>query len=107
MLKVKILKIVIVVFERAAYIEQDHVDNIAEKIKELGATPTMLGDVISPILGKFLGKGLSNTGLIKTLKANIYLENKAMKDFQKLIKNLKQSKEYYDNEHKKIVKSQR
>ncbi|MCW3490703.1 ferritin-like domain-containing protein, partial [Dethiobacter alkaliphilus] len=29
--------------ERASYVEQQHVDNIAEIIKELGSKPTVLG----------------------------------------------------------------
>jgi bacterioferritin len=35
-----------IVFERCAYLEQNHVDNIGEKIKELGGKPSVLGDVI-------------------------------------------------------------
>ncbi|MCK8824862.1 demethoxyubiquinone hydroxylase family protein [Fuchsiella alkaliacetigena] len=75
-------------FERIAYIEQQHVDNIAEKIKELGARPSKLGDVISPIVGKLAGKVLSLSGLENILKVNILLEQKAMEDYQKLIESL-------------------
>lgn len=74
------------VFERIAFIEQNHVDNIAEKIKELGSQPTRLGDVITPIIGKIAGKLVSFTGLEYTLKANAFLEQKAMDDYSNLIK---------------------
>lgn len=74
-----------IVFERTAYIEQQHVDNIAAKIKELGGTPTFLGDVISPILGSIAGKLIAFAGVENTLKANILIEQKAMKDYTQLI----------------------
>ena len=70
------------VFERASYVEQQHVDNIAEKIKEMGSKPTYLGDVIAPILGKIEGKVTSFMGVIPTLKTNILLEKKAMTDYK-------------------------
>jgi len=73
------------VFERASYIEQQHVDNIAMKIKELGGKPTFLGDVIGPISGKIGGNLLTRTGIISMLKANILLEQKAMTDYQDFI----------------------
>ena len=72
-------------FQRIAYIEQQHVDNIAEKIKELDGTPTKLGDVISPIIGSVAGKLVSLSGLQNTLKTNILIEQKAMKDYRDLI----------------------
>lgn len=71
--------------ERAAYIEQQHVDNIAEKVKELGSTPTKLGDVIAPILGKVGGNITSVAGIRSMLKANILLEQKAMADYKSFI----------------------
>jgi len=73
------------VLERASYIEQQHVDNIADKIKSLGKTPTALGDVIAPILGKMSGNVVAKTGLITMLKVNIMLEKKAMEDYKDLI----------------------
>lgn len=73
------------VFERAAYIEQQHVDNIAEKIKEFGSKPTMLGNVIAPILGKISGNIVSTVGILPMLKANILLEQKAMSDYKDFI----------------------
>lgn len=77
-----------VVFERVAYIEQQHVDNIAGKIKDLGGKPSVIGDIVSPILGSLGGGALSLTGLQHTLEANILLESKAMKDYRKLISDL-------------------
>ncbi|KJS87767.1 MAG: cytochrome B [Peptococcaceae bacterium BICA1-8] len=73
------------VLERASYIEQQHVNNIADKIKSLGKTPTSLGDVIAPILGKMSGNVVARTGLITMLKINIMLEKKAMDDYKNLI----------------------
>ncbi|WP_028306959.1 ferritin-like domain-containing protein [Desulfitibacter alkalitolerans] len=73
------------VFERAAYIEQQHVDNIAEKIKELGSKPTILGDVMAPILGKISGNIVSTAGILPMLKANILLEQKAISDYKDFI----------------------
>lgn len=76
-------------FERIANLEQQHVDNVAEKIKEIGGQPTKIGDVISPIIGSVAGKLISFTGLENTLKADILLEQKAMKDYKDLIAALK------------------
>ncbi|EEG78861.1 ferritin-like domain-containing protein [Dethiobacter alkaliphilus] len=71
--------------ERASYVEQQHVDNITEIIKELGSKPTALGDVISPVLGKIGGNLTSLTGLVPMLKANILIERKAMSDYKNLL----------------------
>jgi len=73
------------VFERAASIEQQHVNNIAQKIKELGAKPIVLGNIIAPILGKIGGNITSMTGIIPMLKANILLEQRAMADYRDFI----------------------
>jgi Ubiquinone biosynthesis protein COQ7 len=89
-----------IVFERCADIEQNHVDNIREKIKELGGKPTVLGDIISPILGKVAGELISMTGLEDTLAINIMIEQKAMKDYNELIKKLHQD----NNEDKEMTK---
>lgn len=88
------------VFERTSYIEQQHVDNIAEKIKEMGGTPTKLGDIISPILGSFAGELISLTGLENTLQTNILIEKKAMKDYTDLINSVGDE---YGEELKKIL----
>jgi len=91
-----------IVFERCAYIEQNHVDNIGEKIKELGGKPTVLGDIISPIIGKIAGELISKTGLEDTLAINIMIEQKAMKDYNELIDKLHQDN-YDDKELTKIL----
>lgn len=77
------------VFERVSYIEQQHVDNIAVKIKELGGKPSNLGDVIAPFIGSVGGTLVSMTGLQYTLKINIALEQKAKKDYNNLINHIK------------------
>lgn len=88
------------VFERLAYVEQNHVDNIGEKIKELGSNPTVLGDMISPIIGKIAGGVISMAGLEDTLAINIMIEQKAMKDYNELLEKLHQ-----DNHHdKELIK---
>lgn len=90
------------VFERLACVEQDHADNIAEKIKELGGKPTVLGDMISPIIGKLAGSAISMAGLDETLSMNILLEQKAMKDYKVLIEKLTQDN-HQDQELLKIL----
>ena len=77
------------VFERLAVIEQGHVDNIGVKIRELGAEPTRLGDVLAPLLGQLAGKVIGATKLEEVLKINTMIEFKAMKDYRKLIEDLK------------------
>lgn len=79
------------VFQRLAIIEQGHVDNIGAKIRELGAEPTRLGDVLAPMLGHLAGKIIAATKLEEVLKINTMIEFKAMKDYRDLIKNLKTS----------------
>jgi bacterioferritin len=77
------------VFKRIAAIEQQHVDNIAEQIKILGGSPTLLGDLIAPITGSLGGTIISLTGIEETLKVNIALEQKAMKDYEDFIHHIK------------------
>ncbi|HHV64645.1 MAG TPA: ferritin-like domain-containing protein [Peptococcaceae bacterium] len=79
------------VFERLSQIEQGHVDNIGAKIKELGANPTVIGDVISPILGHTAGTVIGKMSLAEVLKINTMIEQKAMKDYKSLINELKES----------------
>lgn len=79
------------VFERLAQIEQGHVENISRKIRELGHEPISAGDVLAPILGSTAGKLLSLKGLNDVLKADIMLEQKAMKDYKHLINSVKNS----------------
>ncbi|MCL5058613.1 MAG: ferritin-like domain-containing protein [Actinobacteria bacterium] len=70
---------------RIAVIEQQHVDNIAGEIRRIGGEPTKLGDVIAPILGKTFGILTGALGPQMLLKADITLEEKAMKDYKDLI----------------------
>ncbi|WP_027365809.1 demethoxyubiquinone hydroxylase family protein [Desulfotruncus alcoholivorax] len=70
---------------RVAVIEQQHVDNMAEAIKMLGVEPIKLGDVISPLVGKTAGMITGLAGPKLMLKANITLEEKAMRDYKDLI----------------------
>jgi len=70
---------------RIAAIEQHHVDNIAGEIKRLGGEPQKLGDVIAPIVGKVAGALIGTLGQEMLLKADITLEEKAMKDYKDLI----------------------
>ena len=60
-----------IAFERIAYIEQQHVDNIADKIKELGGRPSKTGDKLAPILGSAVGTALAATGTANVLRINI------------------------------------
>lgn len=90
------------VFERCALIEQNHVDNIGEKIEKLGGKPTTLGDIISPLLGKVAGELIAMTGLEDTLAIDIMLEQKAMTDYNHLIEKLQQD-QYGDNDLIKIL----
>jgi len=70
---------------RVASIEQQHVDNIAAEIKRLGGKPVSLGDVIAPVTGKIAGTFTGAMGLRLLLKANIALEEKAMRDYKEMI----------------------
>ncbi len=79
------------VFDRLSLIELGHVQNIGTKIKELGAKPTAIGDVISPMIGHLAGKIIGSANLAEVLKVNTIIEQKAMKDYRELIENLKQS----------------
>ncbi len=76
------------VFERSAFIEQQHVDNIGEKIKELGGKPSLIGDILSPLIGRAAGELVSLTGLEDTLTVNILIEQKAMNDYKDLLRRL-------------------
>jgi bacterioferritin len=68
--------------ERVVEIEQKHVDSIKDKLKALGGTPTALGEFIAPFTGKAAGYVMGNASLIMLLKANIKLEEKAIKDYK-------------------------
>jgi bacterioferritin len=68
--------------ERVAEVEQGHVDNIREKILSLGGKPTGAGEAIAPLTGKTIGFLTGKSGIIPLLKADIQLEEKAMKDYK-------------------------
>ncbi|HVJ47675.1 ferritin-like domain-containing protein [Desulfitobacterium sp.] len=92
------------VFERVAEIEQGHGDLISAKIKELGGTPTQLGEVISTIIGASMGTILSMTGLDMALRINIKLEEKAMSDYSQLIASVEKEGESPESELCKLLK---
>lgn len=82
--------------ERIAMIEQQHVDNIAERIKELGGYPTRLGDVLAPILGRMAGQAVMLAGTQAVLKTDIVLEEKAMHDYKDLLLKVGPRREVFD-----------
>jgi bacterioferritin len=77
-----------IIFERTAEIEQGHVENIGKIIKEFGGKPTKLGWLVSPVIGRIAGKLTAFSGMENTLKANIMIERKAMKDYTDLINDI-------------------
>lgn len=87
-----------------AEIEQGHADSISSKIQELGGTPTLLGEVISPIIGTSLGTILSMTGLDMALRINIKLEEKAMSDYSELINRVEKDGDGPESELCKLLK---
>lgn len=66
-------------------IEQQHVDNIAGKIRDLGKEPTRLGDVLAPFLGELAGKASALAGPQGLLWLDIRLEEKAMTDYKQFL----------------------
>lgn len=91
-----------IIFERTAWVEQQHVENIGDKIKEFGKKPTKFGSVVSPFIGRIAGKLISLFGVEATLKANILIERKAMKDYTELINSIRDE---YGEELEKVLKS--
>ncbi|NMA69702.1 MAG: ferritin-like domain-containing protein [Desulfitobacterium sp.] len=91
------------VFKRVALIEEGHVDNIAEKIRILGGTPSALGEVVSPLIGMSIGTLTSLTGLEKTLFINMQIERKAMEHYKNLIKEVIKSGEDPEGQLCKIL----
>lgn len=71
--------------ERVAVIEDQHVKNISEMIRQFGGEPTIIGEYVAPITGKIAGDVIGRAGIANLLKANIALENKAMKDYRDFI----------------------
>jgi bacterioferritin len=70
---------------RVAIIEEQHVNNISDMIKQYGGQPTVLGELVAPLTGKIAGDITGRVGIENLLKANIALEQKAMKDYQDFI----------------------
>lgn len=71
--------------ERIAAIEQQHVDNIASLIKNMGVNPSPVGDILGPIIGKVMGHAVGLAGEAVILKVDIAVEEKAMKDYKNFI----------------------
>lgn len=71
--------------ERVAVIEDQHVKNISDMIRQYGGVPTVLGEYVAPLTGKIAGEIIGRSGIRKLLMANIALENKAMKDYRDFI----------------------
>ncbi len=71
--------------KRVAEIEQGHVENVREKITQLGGKPTVIGEAIAPFSGKAAGYFTSKGGVKTLLTANIKLEEMAMKDYKDFI----------------------
>jgi bacterioferritin len=61
------------------------VDNIADKIKQYGKEPALIGELIAPITGDIAGMITGKSGIISLLKADIALEQKAMSDYKDFI----------------------
>lgn len=71
--------------ERYAAVEQQHVDNIGSKIKDLGGKPAPITEFFAPIAGKFLGQISGMPGLATMFKLNIRLEESAIQHYRQLI----------------------
>lgn len=71
--------------ERVAVIEEGHVKNISEMIKQYGGKPTVLGEIAAPLTGKIAGSVTGLAGVANLLKADILLEQKAMADYKDFI----------------------
>ncbi|NLZ93785.1 MAG: ferritin-like domain-containing protein [Firmicutes bacterium] len=82
--------------QRVAEVEQGHVENIARKIRDLGGTPSMLGEKIAPLTGITAGHLTGKAGLIALLEANIKLEEKAMKDYKDFLLRVGQDEELFN-----------
>lgn len=90
-----------VVYERIADIEQGHADALEAQIHKLGAVPNKLSDMIFPLLGNLAGSALSLSGTKNECKADILLEQHAIKEYRNMIEQLKL--EYPDPELIKLM----
>ncbi len=82
--------------QRVAVIEQRHVDNIADKFKQYGKEPTLIGELIAPITGDIAGMITGKSGIIRLLKADIALEQKAMADYKDFILKAGKDQDLFD-----------
>jgi len=70
--------------EAAADNEQQHVDNLKERILELHGTPSSLG-VIFQIVGRMLGLAARGLGKLFILQSDIWIEKRAIKDYRSFL----------------------
>lgn len=82
--------------QRIAAIEQQHADNIGEKIRRLGYNPSPVGDILGPIIGKAMGAAAGYAGAVAILKLDIAVEEKAMKDYKNFIMKSGQDEHLFD-----------
>jgi bacterioferritin len=73
------------VLDRLATIEQGHVHNLAAEIQKLGEEPSRAAAGLAPLAGTVAGTALPVAGLRTLLKANIALEERAIKEYRQLI----------------------
>ena len=82
--------------ERVAAVEQGHVENINKKIEQFGGTPSAVGETLGPITGTTAGFVTGKAGIINILRANINLEQKAMKDYKDFLLRVGEDHELFD-----------
>jgi len=82
--------------ERVAEIEQGHVENIRAKIFEMGGTPGTFGEITGPLSGSVAGLAIGAAGTVALLKANIQLEEKAMRDYKDFILHVGEEKDLFN-----------
>ncbi|MGI6113544.1 MAG: ferritin-like domain-containing protein [Mahellales bacterium] len=75
--------------ERFAYIEQQHVNNISFQLARFGSKPTKTGSILSPWIGKIIGKTTPAMGAFLMLRLNIAIEQKAKSDYLKFINSVR------------------
>ena len=71
--------------QRIAVIEKQHAEKIKTAIEKRGGSISPVGDVLGPTMGKVMGTISGFTGPEYILKANIAIEEKAMKDYKDFI----------------------
>jgi len=81
---------------RIAEVEQGHVENIRAKLQLLGVSAPVMGETIAPLAGMVGGFATGKAGTIALLKANIDLEEKAMKDYKDFILRVGKNHELFE-----------